>query len=76
MWFNPTSLAGTSKFSIGKSYQSTDIYAIKFGSGERNVVINGGIHAREWLAPSTTTWLANELLKNTTESIRLRSIYT
>jgi Zinc carboxypeptidase/Carboxypeptidase activation peptide len=71
-----TSLCETERIVIGKTYLGVDIAGVKFGTGARQVVINGGIHAREWLSPSTTTYIANQLLKNTTDAIYLRSAFT
>jgi hypothetical protein len=45
-----SSLSGTTKFCIGKTYNSVDIFGVKFGSGPKNIIITGGIHAREWLS--------------------------
>ncbi|KAJ3405027.1 Carboxypeptidase A4 [Chytriomyces hyalinus] len=50
--------------SIGKTYQGRDINAFKFGTGPYAVVFNGGIHAREWISPATTTYVTDQLVKN------------
>jgi hypothetical protein len=52
------SLPFTSKEVIGSTYLGRDIYAFNFGTGKRRIVIQGGIHAREWIAPAVVTWIA------------------
>ncbi len=53
--------------SIGKTFENRDIMMIKigknFGSG-KNIWIDAGIHAREWIAPAATTYVINELVTN------------
>ena len=49
------------KVSIGKTYENRDIYSFSFGRGPRHVVVNGGIHAREWISPAVVTYLAESL---------------
>ena len=35
------------------------------GCGAKPAVwIDGGIHAREWIAPATATWIIKELVEN------------
>ncbi|XP_041969319.1 zinc carboxypeptidase-like [Aricia agestis] len=48
----------------GRSYEGRDIKGIKIshGSGRRAVFIEGGIHSREWISPSATCYIINELL--------------
>jgi hypothetical protein len=79
-----SSLPGATKFTIGKSYHMNDIYGVRFGTGTINIVINGGAHGREWLSymkklthsASTTSYIANEFLKNSSENIVFRSYFT
>lgn len=33
-------------------------------------MIEGGIHAREWISPATVTWIIKEFLKSTDPNIR------
>ena len=70
------SFPGTEKVVIGKSYLGQDIVGIRFGSGERNIVAHGGIHAREWISPATATYVASELLGDSADAILLRSKFT
>ncbi|KAJ3197388.1 hypothetical protein HK101_003814 [Irineochytrium annulatum] len=55
------SLPGVSQVSIGKTYLGADIPGFVFGTGPAHVVIHGGIHAREWIAPSVAVYIANYL---------------
>jgi len=59
--------------SIGKSYQGRDMVVIKIssgGGGTRPVIlVDGGIHAREWVAPGMALYIINQLVeKNATNS--------
>lgn len=51
---------------VGKSYEKRDIFGVKIHNkstrAKGSVLIHGAIHAREWIAPSTVLWIANELL--------------
>lgn len=67
---------GASQISIGKSFLGADIPGVVFGSGKKLVVVHGAIHAREWIAPATVAYLANELLKDTPRSRQLRGNFT
>ncbi|CAH1779222.1 unnamed protein product [Owenia fusiformis] len=54
-----------SVFSIGKTYEGRDMRVIKIGkAGAKNkaIWIDAGIHAREWIAPSTSLYIINQLL--------------
>jgi len=59
---------------MGKSYESRTMSVLKIstGSGKPAVWIDGGIHAREWLAPSTVMYMAYKLVsgsKGATKSL-------
>jgi carboxypeptidase A4 len=42
------------------------------GCGNKPAVwIDGGIHAREWISPATTTWMLKELVENQADNIDL-----
>jgi len=46
----------------------------KKGDGEKkNIYIDGGIHAREWISPATVTYIINQLLTNSTANSLLES---
>ena len=53
--------------SIGKSYEGRDMRVIeitKAGPGAPIAWIEAGIHAREWIASATATFIINELVNN------------
>merc|ERR1712223_106444 len=53
---------------IGQSYEGRDLKIIKIckgGCGNKPAIwLDGGIHAREWIAPAATTYAINELTTN------------
>ncbi|XP_014207739.1 carboxypeptidase B-like [Copidosoma floridanum] len=56
-------------FTIGRSYEGRDIGAVKISSGGENkpaVFIDAGIHAREWVAPTTALYAVKQLVENAT----------
>lgn len=52
--------------SIGKTYQNRDIWLIKItsptGGVKKQVFMDFGIHAREWISPATGAYIINQLL--------------
>lgn len=62
---------------IGTSYEGRDIRGIiiDFKQGQRSDkpligMIEGGIHAREWISPATVTWIIKEFLTSTDTNVR------
>merc|ERR1719430_2097006 len=53
---------------IGQSGEGRPMRVAKICRGECGnkpaVWIDGGIHAREWVSPATTTWMLKELVEN------------
>ncbi|XP_073950899.1 carboxypeptidase B-like [Choristoneura fumiferana] len=51
---------------IGKSLENRDIFAVRLklqGSMARSkVIVEGGIHAREWVGPAFVTYMLNEMV--------------
>ena len=48
--------------SIGKSFESRDIWAVEIGNKQRpKIVIDCGVHAREWISPAFCLWLIDSL---------------
>ena len=54
--------------SIGESYEGQDMRVAKVcrgGCGDKPAMwVDGGIHAREWIAPAVNTYLLKELVEN------------
>ncbi|KAJ3277143.1 hypothetical protein HDV01_000195 [Terramyces sp. JEL0728] len=69
-------LPGTQPLYLGSAYNGNPISGIKFGKGTKNVVINGGIHAREWISPAVTTFAANFLLGADPLAVDMREKFT
>ncbi len=60
-----------STVSIGKSYEGRDMRVIKIekaGPGAPIAWIEAGIHAREWIASATATFMINELVNKYSEN--------
>lgn len=62
---------------IGTSFEGRDIKGviIDFKPGQREDkpligMIEGGIHAREWISPATVTWIIKEFLTSTDANVR------
>ncbi len=59
-----------SQFSIGESYEGRDMKILQIckngpcGSSRYGMWVDAGIHAREWIAPATAAYLAQELVEN------------
>ncbi|KAJ9051794.1 hypothetical protein DSO57_1001553 [Entomophthora muscae] len=52
--------------SIGKTYEGRDIFAFEIaseGTGKKGIWFNGGLHAREWIAPATAIYVIHRLLE-------------
>ncbi|XP_047536945.1 zinc carboxypeptidase-like [Vanessa atalanta] len=56
----------------GRSYEGRDIKGLKIshGSGRRAIFIEGGIHSREWISPSSACYIINELLTSNDPATR------
>lgn len=56
----------------GLSYEGREIKGLKIshGTGKRIIFIEGGIHAREWITPSASCYVINELLTSDDQEIR------
>ncbi|KAI8923391.1 hypothetical protein BC831DRAFT_521687 [Entophlyctis helioformis] len=70
------SLPGYRRISIGKTYEQRDITGFVIGNGTRNIVFHGGIHAREWISPAVTTYIANFLASSDADAVALRRNFT
>ncbi|XP_033229018.1 uncharacterized protein LOC117180638 [Belonocnema kinseyi] len=60
-------------FSIGSSFEGRQMYGVKISSGENEtkpaILIDAGIHAREWIAPTTALFAISRLVKNESRHI-------
>ncbi|XP_061398245.1 zinc carboxypeptidase A 1-like [Musca vetustissima] len=57
----------------GKTYQGRSILGVKISKSKTTkpgIFVEAGIHAREWIAPATATYMINQLLTSNVESIR------
>lgn len=53
--------------SIGKSYEGRDIVGVRFSTGGADkpiLLLDAGIHAREWIAPTTALYAIHQLARN------------
>ncbi|KAJ3000343.1 carbamoyl-phosphate synthase (glutamine-hydrolyzing) cpa2 [Globomyces sp. JEL0801] len=67
---------GAQEISLGKTYEGRSIRGVKFGTGAKQIFLNGGIHAREWVTPAAATYIANYLLGTEAEAVSLREKFT
>lgn len=53
---------------IGQTYEHRDIHVLKIGDSPNNarIVIECGIHAREWISPATCMTIIKDILDNRT----------
>ncbi|KAI9324966.1 hypothetical protein DFJ73DRAFT_914527 [Zopfochytrium polystomum] len=70
------SLPGAKQVSIGTTYLGADIPGFQFGTGPKKFVIDGGIHAREWIAPASVTYIANWLATTTSQTQKYLDAFT
>lgn len=51
---------------IGKSYEGRNITGLRISlkQNNRTIIIEGGIHAREWIAPATSMFILSRLLNS------------
>lgn len=54
--------------SLGLSYENREMLVIKISSGggehRPEVLVDAGIHAREWIAPAMALYIINQLVEN------------
>jgi len=62
-----------SLFTLGNSVQGRPIYGLKIGKDTTNknpvIYLDGGIHAREWMAPATIEYIIGQFVNNTNDAI-------
>uniref|UniRef100_A0A1I8NXG1 Zinc carboxypeptidase A 1 n=2 Tax=Stomoxys calcitrans TaxID=35570 RepID=A0A1I8NXG1_STOCA len=57
----------------GKTYQGRTILGVKITKSKTEkpgIFLEAGIHAREWIAPATATYIINQLLTSEVESVK------
>lgn len=63
---------------IGQSFQGRDMIVIKICSGACGsnpaILMDGGIHAREWISPAMTTYIIQELVENPANSALVNAL--
>lgn len=59
---------------IGESYENISIYGVKVSFNKANpnpgIVLEGGIHANEWISPSTVLYILDQLLTSNDPDVR------
>lgn len=55
---------------VGKSYQGRPLRTVTISSGQQSkaILIDAGIHAREWIAPATALYMMNRLVQHANEN--------
>lgn len=61
---------------IGKSFENRDIKTITISDNQSNdakntILVDAGIHAREWIAPATALYIIHELVENYTNNKKM-----
>lgn len=61
---------------IGKSYENRDLKTITISDDQSNepkktILVDAGIHSREWIAPSTALYIVNQLVEHYSENKNL-----
>jgi len=67
----------SSYFTIGKSYEGREIFGIKIQGNSNSkpaILYHGGIHAREWVSPTTVMYIASELLSKYNTNPRIKKL--
>jgi len=61
-----------SLFTLGQSYEKRPIYGLKIGKDTTNknpvIYLDGGIHAREWMAPATIEYIIGQFVNHSTDA--------
>lgn len=57
---------------VGNSYEGRPIRGIKLSKKKNNtaIVVEGGIHAREWISPATATFILDKLLTSDDKDVQ------
>lgn len=65
---------------VGKSYEGRDMKTITITNGDgvankKVILVDGGIHAREWIAPAAALYIIHQLVENFQENADLLKTY-
>lgn len=66
-----------STFTIGTTTEGRSLSGIKIstgGNGKPAIIIDGGIHAREWISPAMCLFIINQLVENTDNSAMIEKV--
>jgi len=65
------------RVSIGETYLGNEIFGIQIGVvSSRYIYIHCGIHAREWISPTTCGWIIDQLLAEDPDRFKLREDFS
>ncbi|XP_066149004.1 carboxypeptidase B-like [Euwallacea fornicatus] len=71
----------TTMETIGQSHEGRDIPLLYISSGPNEtsvpkplIILDAGIHCREWIAPTVTLYIINQLVENSTNAALLQNV--
>ncbi len=63
-------------FNLGQTYENRTVVALQFGSGPKYIILQGGMHAREWISPAALTYVASFLTSSDPKALELNRKFT
>ncbi|KAJ3255172.1 Carboxypeptidase A4 [Boothiomyces macroporosus] len=67
---------GAKKDFIGYTFKQQQIFGYYFGTGNKTAIVQGGLHAREWISPAFVVYLAAFLAGSSQAAKSLLAEYT